>query len=528
MHWLGEAAKEGVADGFTAMMMSLWSAALWLLQAVFGLLDQFTSPQLDDPGLVHLYGLTAGLSLVVAAVIGFVQLGLTAVRRDGRSLATLLTGLAQYGAVMAVWVGLCAAVVVGCGGLTQALLSQLLEVDSFSGYAAGTGWVDHVTGTVEAAVLGVCALFLLIPAAFGYLLIMLAREGALLILVATFPIAAAGALGEGTRAWMWKSIRWFLVASLTAPLLALVLGLGVQIAQAAFPEADGVSTHRSAQTPASSTAPSTTSTTDDESPPQAHTATDSLDDASGTATTDEVPDTAANVGMAVVGGVIMLIGCFCPLALFRLLAFVDPGTGSGAAFRSTLAANGGVAGLLAGSRSSSNPAGSTGASTAAQEPAEDGRSASEVSADAVTTTRFSAKLARAVPVAGRALGGGFTHLGSVASQGASLGVDVMGQTGVGHPAYYGANPSHTRSERRAGHRPEGPNDPGASGHQTDEPGDADPVSDKTGSPFDDCRPRPRTTPAMPPSSGTAPGRAPTAPGPAGAAGSGGAEEAFLA
>src|SRR5690349_13159100 len=128
-----------------------------------------------------------------------------------------MTGLVQYGAVLTVWIGQFSAGVVGCGGLTQALLTLLCDLRSFSRYSAGAGWVDHVTGTVEAAVLGVCALFLLIPAAFGYLLIMLAREGALLILVATFPIAAAGALGEGTRAWMWKSIRWFLVASLTAP-----------------------------------------------------------------------------------------------------------------------------------------------------------------------------------------------------------------------------------------------------------------------------------------------------------------------
>ena len=51
------------------------------------------------------------------------------------------------------------------------------------------------------------------------------------------PIAAAGALGDGTKAWMWKSIRWFVAACLTSPLLALVVGLGVQISRAAFPEA---------------------------------------------------------------------------------------------------------------------------------------------------------------------------------------------------------------------------------------------------------------------------------------------------
>src|SRR3954464_15682915 len=102
MHWLGDAAKEGVADGFTAMMMSLWSAALWLLQSVFGLLDRFTTPRLDDPALAPLYAVPLAISGIVALVVAFGQLGLAAVRRDGRHLATLVTGMAQYGAVLTV------------------------------------------------------------------------------------------------------------------------------------------------------------------------------------------------------------------------------------------------------------------------------------------------------------------------------------------------------------------------------------------------------------------------------------------
>lgn len=429
LEWLGEAAKEGVADGFTSMMMSLWSAALWLLQAVFGILDQFTTPQLNNPGLNRLYGLTAGISLIIALLIAFGQLGLAAIRRDGRSFGTLVIGLVQYGAVMTTWIALCTTVVLGCAGLTKALLSELLDVDSFSGYAAGAGWVDHVSGTVEAAVLGVCALFLLIPAAFGYLLIMLAREGALLVLVATLPIAAAGALGEGTRAWMWKSIRWFLVACLTSPLLALVLGIGVQIGQAAIPAAHQEAHERTS--PESETlGAASTSFSPSPTVPQEQTTQE-----------EGVPDTAANVGMAVVGCVIMLVGCFCPMALFRLLAFVDPGTGSGAAFRSTLAANGGVAGILTGPRGDA-----TAPANAAQQTADDGRSASEASADTLTTARFSTKLAHAVPAVGRAVGTVLTGMGGIASQGASLSVDVMGQAGVGHQGYYDTTPTRRPSQ----------------------------------------------------------------------------------
>jgi hypothetical protein len=384
-----------------------------------------------------------------------------------------------------VWIGVCAALVLGAAGLTQTLLQQLLEVDTFGGYAAGAGWVDDVTGTVEAAVLGLCALFMLIPAALGYLFIMLAREAALLVLVTTMPIAAAGALGESTRTWMWKSIRWFLAACLTSPLLALVLGLGVQIGHAAFPESDAVTTQRTdvQGTPAGLT-----------DMPGPTTAADEV------VSDDGVPDTAANVGLAAVGCVIVLVGCFCPLALFRLLAFVDPGTGSGAAFRATLAANGGVAGILSSSRSAPSSATS---GTSAQTGDDLGRSASESSAEAETTARFAPRLARGVPAAGRAIGGTVGALGGVAAQGASLGVDVMGQAGVGHQGYFDTTPSNrSRPTRdRTGHPgvPDVPDTPRVGAEADDL---------RPGAAHDSVSPRISGTPSSePPSSGQSPAAA---------------------
>lgn len=396
-HWLGDEVKEGLADVFTAMMMSLWSAALWLMDFVFGVLDRFLTPDVTDPGLNHLYSVTLWLSLLVALLIGFGQVGVAAVRRDGRSLGSLAMGIAQYGAVVAGWTVVCAGLVVGCAGLTRGLLSELLNVPAFSGYSASAGMPNQVVGTVQAAVLGVCALFLVIPAAFGYLLIMLVREAALLILTATMPIAAAGALGDGTKAWMWKSIRWFIAACLTSPLLALVVGIGVQISRAAFPEAG-----------------------------QAQRTGDIMQDV--------IRANEANVGMAVVGCVVFAVACFCPMALFRLLAFVDPGTASGASFRTTLGANGGVSGLLSGRRSQDQGSG------AATQVSADGRAASESGADAETANRFQSRAARSLGMAGSAVGKTMDVIGGVAAAGASMSVDVMGQAGVGHQGYYDTTP----------------------------------------------------------------------------------------
>lgn len=397
LDWLGDRASAVSADALTSMMMGLWSTGMWLLEMSFKILDSFVTPNIADPDLRHLYGVTVWVSLAVALVIGFGQIGLAVLRQDGRGLARLAGGLIQYGAVLACWVAVGAAVIAACAGLTKGILHALLGVNQFSGYAASDGFVDQVSGTVEATTLGCVSLFVLIPASFGYLVIMLVRAAALLILAATIPITAAGALGEGSRSWMWKSLRWFLASALMSPLLALVLGLGAQLAQAGFPE--------------------NTETT------------------AAAGESFQVSSSAANVGMSVVGAVILLVGCFTPLVLFRLFAFVDPGTASGASFRSTLDANGGVAGMF-GRRGGSLAAAQSPGSGAAVETDEDGRTTSETAADAETTNRWQAKAARVLPAVGGAVAGAMAATGKVAHYGASMTVDVMGTSGVGNQAYY--------------------------------------------------------------------------------------------
>lgn len=402
LDWLGDKVSEGAASVFTSMMMGLWSAAMWLLKTVFVFIDQFT-PNIQDPDLNRLYGVTLWISLFMALVIAFGQIGLSVIRQDGKSLADLAIGVIQYGAIVTSWLVVGAAIITGCSGLTKGLLETLLGVDSFSGYGAGDGWVDQVSGTVEAAALGLCALFVVVPAAFGHLIIMMVRAAALLILTATLPIAASGALGEGTKSWMWKSLRWFLACSLMEPLLALVLGMGVQFAWSGMPD--------------------------------------------GTAT--DGSSTAQNIGASVVGSVIMLVACFTPMALFRMFAFVDPGTASGASFRSTMQANGGVSGLLKGQRGG---AGQGSGSGAASEAAPDGRSSSESGAESQTASRF-VKAGAVGGVVMRGAGKAMGAVGKVAETGARLGVDAMGQVGVGHAGYYGFTPDQAPPEhggRRGG------------------------------------------------------------------------------
>jgi type IV secretion system protein TrbL len=209
----------------------------------------------------------------------------------------------------------------------------------------------------------------------GYVFIQLARCAALMILATTSAISAAGLTSEIGRTWFWKSLRWFISASLISPLAALVLGIGVKISQGVVAGSGDKN--------------------------------------------------AAAVGMALVSAMLILIGAVCPLIVFRMLAFVDPGTSSGAAVRTSFAASGGVAALIGGKGGGAGGGGSAGT---AQDGG--GRSMGESDADSQTQGRFAASMNQ--------LSGGLTTAGNTMAAGVSgssnIGADVLGAAGVGHQA----------------------------------------------------------------------------------------------
>jgi hypothetical protein len=371
-------------------MLSLWEAGLWLLGLAFSVIDALATPDLSAGGpLAGVYTVTFGIGAAVAALMAMVQLGVAAVRRDGQTLGRLLIGLVQFGLVWAGYIGVAALLVTGVSGLTAGLLRSLLDIDNLAAFDPSISvGRDLVDGTV-ATVLGVSAIFLLVPASVGYLLLMLVREAALIVLAATSAISAGGLLAQSSSAWFWRSLRWFLAALLVAPVAVLVLGVGVTITE-------------------------------------------------GIVTGAEETSTEAAVGMAVVGCLLILLGALCPLALFRLLAFVDPGTSSGAALRQTLAGSGGVLGALekrGGGRSATPPAaagaasGGVAASGAAAQMAGD-RAQGESTADTATRSRFAGAL--------HALSSGSTQAGRLAAGAAASAADVLSGAGIGHTApYYG-------------------------------------------------------------------------------------------
>ena len=429
---LAGAAGKVVADGWTAAMLGLWNAGLWAMRLVLNIMDAFLTPDVSESGPgAELYRTTFWIAGALVLVMVMIQLGVAAIRRDAKSLATVLVGGAQFVIVWAAWVTYGVAVIAACGGLTRALMGSLLKVSSWSAWQPWAPFTtgDIIDGTV-ATVLGLMGLLLWL-AAIGHLLVMLTRAGALMVLCATTPISAAGLVSDAGRSWFWKSLRWFHAAAFTPVLMILVLGIGIQMTT-------GV--------------------------------------ANGLA-----DKTQAAIGTALPGVILILISCFAPLALFKLLAFVDPGTSSGAAVRQGLAAQGGLQGLLGGKSGAGESSG------AASSTDSSGRSQGESAGEDSTSDRFTKAqgglLGGFGGAAGSAAATGLGGLASLGAKGAAIGADLTNQMGAGHhtyqPDFGGGGKSSNGPGRKQQDEQEGQGNGDPNGTIPDSGGTPDQVADPT-------------------------------------------------
>lgn len=453
---LGNAAGKVAADAWTAAMLSFWNAGLWFLQLVLGFIDTFLTPDLRESGPVGAtYRTTFWVAVTLVVALTVVQSGVAAFRRDGRSVARLLVGCAQFVMVWAAWVSYVLVLLYACSGLTKAIMAATMGVDTWAAWQPwGEVSVEDLSDGTLATVLGVMG-FVVLFAAIGHLVVMLTRAAALVVLTATAPIAAAGLVSEVGQSWFWKSVRWTHAAAFTPPLMALVIGAGTQLTTAVVTQGDA--------------------------------------------------SLSAAIGTAVPGVMLLLVSTFAPLALFKLLAFVDPGTSSGAAMRSGMAAVGGVQGLLGGGTATSGGG-------AASSTDSTGRASGESTGEDATSARFAHSVggllgAVAGPV-GAAASTALSAAASIGTTGAAVTADTTNLMGVGHNTYV---PDFTRSRRGNG---QGGADSNAPDVRGDTPGDGTP---------------PTMTPPVPsvsPGAGAPPAAASGAGGGAGvAAGAGGAAAA---
>jgi type IV secretion system protein TrbL len=455
---IGDVIAKAAADAWTAAMLAVWSSGLFVLRIVLTFSELFLTPDLSDDGPgKDVYAFTLWLALALVVILAMIQLGAAAFKREGKGLARAFIGAGQFVLVCACWFGYCVMIVAACGAITKALMKSLLNVQTWPDWdpLGGLG-VDDITEAGVATALAFLGIFLWI-AAIGHVLVYLARAASLLVLVATGPLAAAGLVSDFTRSWFWKSLRWFHAAAFTPVLMVMVLGIGVQFA-------NGVAAHLA-------------------------------------------DGTAKAFGTALPAVMTILISVVAPLALFKLLAFVDPGTPSGASFRQGMAIQGGLHGLLSGGGAGG---GTSGGSAAASTTDGNGRSSGEQSAESSTGDRFNKStqgvLGSFGPV-GQAFAAGLGMVSSAGFKATSLMSDETNQTGVGQSTY---GPDFTNmGGRQSGQSGGQPGD-----QSGDQSSGTHPGSQNGG---DDDSPLP--TPHAPPASPTPP-TLPTGGGPGGGSGGG--------
>ena len=282
-----------VADVWIAICMGVWGAGLWVFRMVLQIGEWLMTPSLSATNpdgsansLTYVYGITLWFALSVALLLTVVHLIVAVVKRDGRSLGALLVGAAQFLLISSIVFSYTAAVVAAVGGINQALMREFLGVHSMQDLELPGFNITEtaVSGMVATVLLGLG--LVLWVAALSHVVVLMGRSVALVVLTATAPIAAAGLLYEPLKVWFYKALRWFHAAAFAPLLMTLVLGIGIQIANGvAFGVEDG---------------------------------------------------SQKSAAMAIPAIVMILVASWSPLALFRLLAFVDPGTTSGANFRASL------------------------------------------------------------------------------------------------------------------------------------------------------------------------------------------------
>ncbi len=417
---LGSSAAQIATDAWTAAWLSLWSAGLWVLRLVLGFMEAWMTPDLSENGPGHdLYQVMLWLAVALMLVLFVVQLGIAAFRRDGKQLAGALIGAAQFALVCVCWFTYATVLTWAMGGLTRSMMESLLDVTSWNDWEPWeTIDVKQITDAGVATALGLLGLFVWL-AAIGHFIVLLARNAALLVLVGTGPVAAAGLANKTTAAWFWKAFRWLHAAAATPLVVVIVTGVGMKFTE-------GV--------------------------------------AAGKAGSME-----ATVGTALPAAVLICVSVIAPLALFKLLAFVDPGTASGAAMRAGWQATGGLQGLLAG-----RPSATTADDGTAAQGSDDGASAGEASAEAATTGRVNGTVQSAAGTLG-SLGAvyaaGIGLVTSIGSTGASLMSDVTNQAGVGNntyqPDFQGGRADHAA---RANREANGTDDAGTNGGGSDDAG----------------------------------------------------------
>ncbi|MEV6986484.1 hypothetical protein AB0M95_35220 [Sphaerisporangium sp. NPDC051017] len=211
-------------SAFNAVVQSFVSAANGLLEGFGKAFVAIPPVDLTSPGVRSVYQISLKLAGVIAVLLLLGQVIKTAITHDGSALVQGLIGVGK--AALAFMLTL---VIAGTSLRAADELTNFIVVQSFGSTRALTA---RITGLIPLNSVGAAGALILLLAVIGILLTLvlwfelLLRNAAIVVLVATSPIAAAGQLSDATTSWWTK----FAVSTgqliILKPVIALVFALG--------------------------------------------------------------------------------------------------------------------------------------------------------------------------------------------------------------------------------------------------------------------------------------------------------------
>jgi hypothetical protein len=214
----------GVASGvFADLSNGFGQSASALLRQLAGVFVAASTVELSGAGIDRLVSVTVPIAALVAAVLVIASAASTAWRQDGSPLATSVLGLARAGLICTVLVGVVQVCLRASDDVSSWIVARSFGSDQ--ALAARLGGALDALGVVGPALM-------VLVAAIAIVLVlllwaeMLLRHVAIVLLVATSPVAAAGLVATATASW-WPKARSALVQLIVLkPVVVLCLAIG--------------------------------------------------------------------------------------------------------------------------------------------------------------------------------------------------------------------------------------------------------------------------------------------------------------
>lgn len=249
--WVAGKISEMASNALKEAAGAIGESVVWLLKQFADAFNDISTIKLAKTGIGPIMSVATGLSVLVAAFLLLMQFGKLAISQQGAPLATAITGLAKWAAVLSVYIFATQTALDWSDTLSTALINESFEGGGssdgdaaaamkkqltmlFGGLVTGGGGAATATtalisgeGVLASAVGVIIVIGILTIIAVGALWVeMLVRQAGIMILITMMPIALAGQMSDATKEWWPKARNALISLILMKPVIVICFSIG--------------------------------------------------------------------------------------------------------------------------------------------------------------------------------------------------------------------------------------------------------------------------------------------------------------